>query len=327
METERNFRNRYRIMKAALIPILAVLGLIAIPLCRAEEPAPGIFISTTAGRQIDLYLKCTAPGDRYLRICLRRMTDSSKRMDLWRLTRAFDVERRGDSGFADRLGEEIVRPGEWECAVMLSEEGRRMADFMGGFHGYELFTGVEARLDGRDIDLTRNEKLNGAELCFEQRSVLYLYGTGRPVANHLKRYRFIPAGIELQQEIEWLEDARVENAYLTMLPVVRSQRNGRQITDRLSMEGDPEEYDVSRTDRNLKVGGDGVEHVKIWGRESGVTAEVTVRYEPELPGRRFFCSMYSPNYNKLYFDFCRQYAAKKGEIWKANTIFKLDIIE
>ena len=81
------------------------------------------------------------------------------------------------------------------------------------------------------------------------------------------------------------------------------------------------------TDRNLKVGGDDVEHVKIWGRESGATAEVTVRYEPELPGRRFFCSMYSPNYNKLYFDFCRQYAAKKGEIWKANTIFKLDIIE
>ena len=327
METERNFRNRYRIMKAALIPILAVLGLIAIPLCRAEEPAPGIFISTTAGRQIDLYLKCTAPGDRYLRICLRRMTDSSKRMDLWRLTRVFDVERRGDSGFADRLGEEIVRPGEWECAIRLSEEGRRTEDDMGGFHGYELLTEVKAEVDGKRLDLSRSERYSGRVLLFEQRSVMYLHGTDRPRAKHLKRYRITAKGIELLQRIEWLADTRVETARMPMLPIVRSQRNGRQITDRLSMEGDPEEYDVSRTDRNLKVGGDGVEHVKIWGRESGVTAEVTVRYEPELPGRRFFCSMYSPNYNKLYFDFCRQYAAKKGEIWKANTIFKLDIIE
>ena len=80
------------------------------------------------------------------------------------------------------------------------------------------------------------------------------------------------------------------------------------------------------TDRNLKVGGDGVEHVKIWGRESGVTAEVTVRYEPELPGRRFFCSMYSPNYNKLYFDFCFPHDVKKGEKWKTRTTYILDII-
>ena len=74
------------------------------------------------------------------------------------------------------------------------------------------------------------------------------------------------------------------------------------------------------------MGGDDVEHVKIWGRESGATAEVTVRYEPELPGRRFFCSMYSPNYNKLYFDFCSPRDVKKGEKWKIRTTYILDII-
>ncbi len=310
---------------AALPPVLAAAGLLLAGPCRAE-PLPELHVSTTADRKIDFCLPCSVSGDRFVQVSLQHMTDPAKRTDLWRLTRAFDVERRGDSGFADRLGEEIVRPGEWECAIRLSEEGRRTEDDMGGFHGYELLSEVKAEVDGKRLDLSRSERCSGRVLLFEQRSVMYLHGTDRPRAKHLKRYRITAKGIELLQRIEWLADTRVETARMPMLPVVRSQRNGRQITDRLSMEGDPEEYDVSRTDRNLKVGGDGVEHVKIWGRESGVTAEVTVRYEPELPGRRFFCSMYSPNYNKLYFDFCSPRDVKKGEKWKIRTTYILDII-
>lgn len=34
--------------------------------------------------------------------------------------------------------------------------------------------------------------------------------------------------------------------------------------------------------------------VRIWGRESGLFAEVEVDYEPWMPGNRFFCSMYTP---------------------------------
>ena len=315
------------IMKTIFIPILASLSLIVIPLCQAEEPTPKLTLKTIAGKQIDLYMKCSAPGNRYLQIRLQRMTNPDKRMDLWRLTRAFDVEKHGEFQFSDRLGEEIIRPGEWECAIMLSQNGQKMADLMGGFHGYELFTGVEAQLDGKDMDLTQNEKLTGSEFCFEQRSTMYLYGTDRPMANHLKRYRITAEGIELHQEVEWLEDAQVENAYLTMLPIVRAQKNGTQITDRLTMGDNPKVYDVSQTSSSQRVKENGIKKAKIWGEESGVMAEVTVLYEPELSGNSFFCSMYAPQYNKLYFDFCRRYSAKKGEIWKADTIFKLDIIK
>ena len=314
-------------MKTILIPILAVLGLIVIPLCRAEESSSKLSLKTIAGKQIDIYTKCSAPGNRYLQIRLQRMTNSDKKMDLWRLTRAFDVEKQGEFQFSDRLGEEIIRPGEWECAIMLSQDGQKMADLMGGFHGYELFTGVEARLDGKDIDLAQNEKLNGSEFYFEQRSTMYLYGTDRPMANHLKQYRITEKGIELHQEVEWLEDAQVENAYLTMLPIVRTQKSGKQITDRLTMGDNPKVYDVSQTNASQRIKENGVKKVKIWGEESGVTAEVTVRYEPELSGNSFFCSMYAPQYNKLYFDFSRQHAVKKGDIWKTDTVFKLDIIK
>lgn len=73
-------------------------------------------------------------------------------------------------------------------------------------------------------------------------------------------------------------------------------------------------YDVSRSDRTLSVEGRDVRKVRIWGRESGLFAEVEVDYEPWMPENRFFCSMYTPQdgYNKLYFDYCGNRVVSRG---------------
>ena len=69
--------------------------------------------------------------------------------------------------------------------------------------------------------------------------------------------------------------------------------------------------------------------VRIWGRESGLFAEVEVDYEPRIPGNRFFCSMYTPQdgYNKLYFDYCENRNVSRGEIWKSEARYRLGIFE
>ena len=69
--------------------------------------------------------------------------------------------------------------------------------------------------------------------------------------------------------------------------------------------------------------------VRIWGRESGLFAEVEVDYEPWMPENRFFCSMYTPQdgYNKLYFDYCGNWVVSRGEVWKSEARYRLGVFE
>lgn len=248
---------------------------------------------------------------------------------LWRLTRAYDVERTGDYTFQNRLSKEFVYPGEWECAFMQLKEGRRMPDFTGGFHGYEELSEVSLLLDGEPQDLARVGNGVGREVKFRQKSQMYEYGTDRPIAGHIKELTFSTGGIEIVQQVTWLEEVEVDNMKLAMLPIARSLNDGTQITDRLVMDDSERVYDVSRSDRTLSVEGRDVRKVRIWGRESGLFAEVEVDYEPWMPENRFFCSMYTPQdgYNKLYFDYCGNRVVSRGEVWKSEARYRLGIFE
>ena len=164
---------------------------------------------------------------------------------------------------------------------------------------------------------------------FRQKSQMFEYGTDRPIAEHIKELTFSTGGIEIVQQVTWLEEVEVDNMKLAMLPIARSLNDGTQITDRLVMDDSERVYDVSRSDRTLSVGGRDVRKVRIWGRESGLFAEVEVDYEPWMPQNRFFCSMYTPQdgYNKLYFDYCGNRVVSRGEVWKSEARYRLGILE
>lgn len=204
-----------------------------------------------------------------------------------------------------------------------------MPDFTGGFHGYEELTEADLSLDGEPLDLARVENGTGREVKFRQVSQMYEYGTDRPIAEHIKELTFSADGITVVQQVSWLEEVEVDNMKLAMLPIARSLSDGTQITDRLVMDDSERVYDVSRSDPTLSVGGQDVRKVRIWGRESGLFAEVEVDYEPRIPGNRFFCSMYTPQdgYNKLYFDYCENRNVSRGEIWKSEARYRLGIFE
>lgn len=279
--------------------------------------------------KVSLFLPCAGHDDRYIRVDMDYFLNPAKHTRLWRLTRAYDVERTGDYAFRNRLSKEFVYPGEWECAFMQLKEGRRMPDFTGGFHGYEQLTEVCLSLDGEPQELARAGNGTGREVKFRQESQMYEYGTDRPIAEHIKELTFSADGITVVQQLTWLERVEVGDMKFVMLPIARSLSDGTQITDRLVMDDSERVYDVGRSDRTLSVEGRNVRKVRIWGRESGLFAEVEADYEPRMPGNRFFCSMYTPQdgYNKLYFTHCENRIVSRGETWKSEARYRLGIIE
>lgn len=313
------------IMKKILF--LLVAGLFGSCSARTTTADEVLLVKTPS--KISLFLPCAGHDARYIRVDMDYFFNPAKRTRLWRLTRAYDMERTGDYTFRNRQSKEFVYPGEWECAFMQLKEGRRMTDFTGGFHGYEELTEVEMFFDGEPLDLARKENGVGREVKFRQRSQMYEYGTDHPIAEHVKELTFSVEGIEVAQWITWLEEVEVGDMKFVMLPIARSLSDGTQITDRLVMDDSERVYDVSRSDRTLSVEGRDVRKVRIWGRESGLFAEVEVDYEPWMPGNRFFCSMYTPQdgYNKLYFTHCENRSVSRGEVWKSRARYRLGILE
>ena len=316
-------------MRTNMKKILFLLAVGLLGSCSAQTTAADEVLFVKTPSKVSLFLPCTGHNARYIRVDMDYFLNPAKHTRLWRLTRAYDVERTEDYMFENRLSKEFVYPGEWECAFMQLKEGRRMPDFTGGFHGYEELTEADLSLDGEPVDLARVENGTGREVKFRQVSQMYEYGTDRPIAEHIKELTFSADGITVVQQVSWLEEVEVDNMKLAMLPIARSLSDGTQITDRLVMDDSERVYDVSRSDPTLSVGGQDVRKVRIWGRESGLFAEVEVDYEPRIPGNRFFCSMYTPQdgYNKLYFDYCENRNVSRGEIWKSEARYRLGIFE
>ena len=82
---------------------------------------------------------------------------------------------------------------------------------------------------------------------------------------------------------------------------------------------DPSEMEDASTRRK------GVHRADVWGRESGVSGGLEVVHRsPDLSGSTLFLSN-ATEYNKLYYDFSGSRTVKRGEIWKIETVFRLDL--
>ncbi len=121
-----------------------------------------------------------------------------------------------------------------------------------------------------------------------------------------------------------------------MLPIMRQLDDGTQITDRAMRDDDGNGlfddtvYDVTYgKNSTIEIGKDakGIYAAKIWGEASGISAEVTVSYDPIIENNNFNVAMYTDTigYNKLYYDYCGSYTPQVGEKWNVTTTFKFDI--
>lgn len=280
------------------------------------------------GTLLSIYLpaKNEANNNRYIRIDLQYFSNKEKRTNLWRLTRGYYVERTEDNTFRNLYSKEFIYPGEWEAAIMTTRDGKKNPDFMGGFHGYEELSLISLNIDDLDVDMAKIKKTKAQNINFTQHSLMYEYGTNRPVAKHIKKYFISGQTIKLDQTIEWLETMNVETAYTTMLPIARSLPDGSQITDCLTIGDNPKVFDVSKSDKTLNISDKNVNKVSIWGKESGLKVDVQIENNPLLNSNKFFCSMYTPQdgYNKLYSCYAQNYNTYKGEIWNTKTTYEFN---
>lgn len=250
-------------------------------------------------------------------------------LDLWRLYEAFCFEEKNGE-MVQTLPYPFISAGEWECAIAISHT----RDFHGGIHGYEHQKEYFAEADGKLLDLECEQDLWVDSFRFVQKSVIVKQETlNEPLCNHIKDYTFENGALSLSQEIEWLTENNIQYAYLTMLPIKRTHDNtetGEVICDRVLTDLSDTVYDIGKlwhdteisTMKNCKSG---VRYAKIWGEESGITAEVTIKKEGAPDTDSFFVQN-NESYNKLYFSYAGnggKHDTEIGEKWKQTTIFEI----
>lgn len=302
---------------------------------------------------IDFYIKGSDENsNRYVKHTLKRSiytANEGKDLggDLWRLFGSYDVERTGKFDFVDTYAQPfVVRGVEWECALQIADKAglipNKSDDFIGGYHKNEFVIedSIVAKYDGVVVDdLTKKQDLLVDKIEFAEESNMYVNQKTDDdlLAVHTKNYEITVAdGIKVVQGFDWRKSVELKNAYTTMLPILRQLDDGTQITDKAIRDDnanglfDDTVYDVTYgKNSTLEIGkaANGIYASKIWSEESGISAEVTVSYDPVIAGNDFFVSMYTENngYNKLYFDYCSNYVPQVGETWNVATTYKFDI--
>ncbi len=298
----------------------------------AGEIYPEIFIKKRPG-EIKFFIKgFNQKSNRYLEYRLKHFIkpfdptgkDESGNANVWRLIDVYEVEKKGSFEFVDLNGSSIITNGEWECAII--EQG--MSDFMGGsIHGDEVLFDVDLFVDEEKIDLNKSENITGKSIKFIQKSNLYRTNTQEPIAVHNKEYNINAKGIELHQEIEWLQSINIVNSYLAMLPIKRklNGNTGKQISDLAYRDDDYVVNDVSESGFTGGVNKRtrGIRKTNIWGKDSGISAMVEITDKNlDLPNEGNFIRNH-PEYNKIYYDFSGKHLTKVGEKWTISSRYLL----
>ena len=209
----------------------------------------------------------------------------------------------------------LTRPlSEWEMAIR--PEGR--PDFIGGaVHGDEHIESLRVTLDGILIDQRNlHERTAFQTLTAEIRSTGYDPSTPtKRMLAHCKRITFDRTGVRVEQEVEWLTDARLTTSYLAMMPPLKS------FTCRYRTDCSPDPrpipmQGVSATEcaNTLCLAGD-----------RGFSFSMTVeKYLSDGAQNTYYITDNGGNcYNKMYFVLAHGGAAKRGDVWQTATLYSI----
>ncbi|MBQ3379429.1 MAG: hypothetical protein IJG50_06150 [Clostridia bacterium] len=252
-----------------------------------------------------------------------------KNGDLWRLNHGIECSIT-EGGFVEER--EIIENGAYEAALYLNNKGSAV----GSFHGYEKFNRCIVLLDGKTVmDVTReiNSAYSGWPSDFDITSCkeveimywgdIYQMATQTKIVECFRHYTINSNGIAIKQRHKWLV-AGTHGGFLGMLCVKRVSDDGnQQITDSGICDMDYVVYDISKSGHNTAISqltdkqGDhnNVHWSKVWGKESGITAEVTVDYD------NWFYISPEKAYNKLYFRKVEN--TERGGNWDTVSIYKI----
>ncbi len=245
---------------------------------------------------------------------IKKITNNSTNCDTFHIHKLFSVK--------DGVEREICYAGEFEMAVKIKDRD----DFIGGSqHGDEKCTSYSLYCDG--ISVTEN-KLYYCDEC----KIIVISDMYDPadhttiVATHYKEYIFTHDGLELNQRIMWASSLTLMRSYLAMLPILRKDGDGNQITDTYFDNVNYTEYDVSDsgfTTYPITYRKD-CSKQNLYSSISKISASVeVVTRKPYIEDAVAFLSN-SEYYNKIYFGFCGDnYQVNSGDMWTSKSIYKI----
>ncbi len=244
--------------------------------------------------------------------------------ELWRIVGGKMVELNTQTGSVIK-SDQVVNAGAWECAIEIDG----LPDFHGTYHGYEKMDSIDMYTNNvkADINGVFNVWVDTFKIIY--RSKLIKQGTEADyIADVLRIYEWGPDGLKLTQRYNWLQSfARIKNAYLTMLPILRwtnyQDPSSKLITDTAYTDLDFIEYDVSGTNFQPGINAqiDNINQAVIYGTQSKISADVTVNYKNNQIKNMFNVSN-AEQYNKFYYYYCTGQGVNIGDKWEVESIFK-----
>lgn len=269
----------------------------------------GSYYYGKATERLSIYLPASSG---YIMYRLYHFEDTDNNCDGWQI---FSVSTANDS-----LGnaQEFTVTGEWECAIHL--DGRD--DFSGGHtHGDEIMTDFTVLLDGNPVDittLTSNTVFHNLQII--QTSFLYDPDDHTTeIADHGKEYIFNDRKLTLNQSLKWKVAEDLTNCFLAMfLPMKTAVNRAYANNDFNVLTLESDDYSITKNDATA---------VTMFHSAGGISADVSVPIYPEgLPGGDL--ALLTDNgglsYNKLYFKVCGSGSSSIGELWKSQTVYKID---
>lgn len=247
----------------------------------------------------------------------RNDSSLSSNYDVMRITNAATYEIGSDNRFNKIF--DITNDKEWEFAI--KEEGTN--DFIGGAtHGDEILNEFAIEVDNKQMDVNENIMYQESdELIISATSDLYRDSSTtedlEKVATRDVIYTFNADGLNVSQQIDFVDDMVIERSYLAMLPILRD-KNGVQITDTVFDNNDVSDNDFNQTYTELS-------EASITGEEKNLSATMSIE-EKSLESPSIFFVSNSEAYNKLYFTYSEDgHNVSDGDVWSQNTLYDIRI--
>lgn len=244
-------------------------------------------------------------------------TVNSSNYDIWHLNNAnlYSYE----NGEFDKISD-FITYGEWDFTI--KETGSN--DYSGGkTHGDEITNSVEITVDGNEPEIDKLVAFDGASIKTD--TTIYRDNTIESdveIAQKSRTLFFNEDQLMLEQEINFANDLTIDRAYLAMLPVLRTDQAGDQITDTAIVDG--ESFDISQPDFEIdELNNYQSNTVTLTGSESGLSATVTVE-ETNIEPVELTVSN-NAAYNKIYFkNGGENVNVRAGEVWNQVTNYEFD---
>lgn len=283
-----------------------------------------VLIGVGSHDQLDVFIP-TAVNGRWLRYNIIHQINVGANEDTWRVNTMQIVTLGSD--FSILTSKSLMPGGEWECALMIV--GR--SDFIGGHaHGDEMTDTVSAYLDGQPIALTGTEYwAYGNKFRLITTSKLYDPADSTThVANHGKLYDLDRCGLVIDQRVEWLASLSLTSSYLAMWPISRKfpKTSGEQITDTGYNNKTYLAYDLSADNNASPISAimTDVSRQTLTGSNLGIQFDLEIeKSSPAYSGAGAWISD-TPDYNKMYFDFCgASQAVDNATVWRNRARYSV----